>query len=147
MSERITYTLHELVAEINSYADSFLSRHYGVSYNLFELLAVLVEQAPTDITGLAQCLGISKAAVSKRLPSLSEWVVSTPSAGRRIVLTPTERARALVAEAGGELETRFARMFADSTMPGDTRPLAQISTELNNQLAALTRTIKEKDRP
>ena len=147
MADRITYTLHELVAEIDAYADAYLSRNYGVSYNLFEILAVLVENAPTDITGLAQCLGVTKAAVSKRIPTLTDWVIATPSTGRRILLSPTERARALVAKAGGELEVHFAEMFALSRRDGDTRSLPQISTDLNNQLVALTRIIQSKERP
>lgn len=147
MSDRLTYTLHELVAEMDAYADAYLARHHGVSYNLFELLVVLVENAPTDITGLARCLGVSKAAVSKRLPTLSEWVIATPSTGRRILLTPTERAHALVAEAGWELDTHFAAMFADSRRDDDPRPLAQVATELNDQLVALSRTIQLKERP
>ena len=41
MAERITVTLHELVAELDIYADAHLREHHGVSYNLFELLATL----------------------------------------------------------------------------------------------------------
>ncbi len=115
MAERITVTLHELVAELDIYADAHLREHHGVSYNLFELLATLAETAPIDITGLARCLRVTKAAVSKRVPTLvaDGWITADGGEGRRIVLGLTPRGAALVRIAGGELEAEFAGMLAE----------------------------------
>ena len=114
MAERITVTLHELVAELDIYADAHLREHHGVSYNLFELLATLAETAPIDITGLARCLRVTKAAVSKRVPTLADgWITADGGEGRRIVLGLTPRGADLVRIAGGELEAEFAGMLAE----------------------------------
>ena len=115
MAERITVTLHELVAELDIYADAHLREHHGVSYNLFELLATLAETAPIDITGLARCLRVTKAAVSKRVPTLvaDGWITADGGEGRRIVLGLTPRGADLVRIAGGELEAEFAGMLAE----------------------------------
>jgi len=115
MAERITVTLRELVAELDIYADAHLREHHGVSYNLFELLATLAETAPIDITGLARCLRVTKAAVSKRVPTLvaDGWITADGGEGRRIVLGLTPRGADLVRIAGGELEAEFAGMLAE----------------------------------
>lgn len=115
MAERITVTLHELVAELDIYADAHLREHHSVSYNLFELLATLAETAPIDITGLARCLRVTKAAVSKRVPALvaDGWITADGGEGRRIVLGLTPRGADLVRIAGGELEAEFAGMLAE----------------------------------
>lgn len=144
MADRITVTLHELVAELDLYADDYLQRHHGISFNLYETLAVLVEKAPIDITGLARCLRITKAAVSKRLPHLISdgWISASPGQGRQIILAPSEQTIALVRDAGGELEAHFATMLADprvTAAPGAVSP-----TTLNNQLSALTDIVIEK---
>lgn len=141
MADRITMTLHELVFELDTYADGYLRGAYGVSYNLFETLAALVGSAPIDITRLAVCLRVTKAAVSKRVPQLvaDGWAVATPGQGRQVVLEPTDRARALVREAGGELETRFAAVLGDPRLAGEVDIAA-----LNRQLNALTQILTEK---
>ncbi|WP_336631038.1 MULTISPECIES: MarR family winged helix-turn-helix transcriptional regulator [unclassified Microbacterium] len=115
MAERITVTLHELVAELDIYADARLRERHGVSFNLFELLATLAETAPIDITGLARCLRVTKAAVSKRVPALvaDGWITADGGEGRRIVLALTPRGAELVRRAGGELEAEFAGMLTE----------------------------------
>lgn len=115
MADRITVTLHELVSELDIYADARLRERYGVSFNLFELLATLAETAPVDITGLARCLRVTKAAVSKRVPALvaDGWVTAEGGEGRRIVLGLTPRGADLVRVAGGELEAEFAGMLGE----------------------------------
>ena len=76
MSDRLTFTLHELIAELDAYADGVLRSGYGVSFNHFQFLAVLADTEPTDMTTLARCLGVTKAAVSKRVPGLVDgsWI-------------------------------------------------------------------------
>jgi DNA-binding MarR family transcriptional regulator len=147
MADRITVTLHELVATMDEYADAHLRRHHGVSYNLFEFLAALVERAPLDISQLARCLRVTKAAVSKRVPGLvaDGWVRATPAGGRRVELAPTATAMALVQAAGGELDAEFAAVFAE-TPPMDSASTVSIAA-LNARLGDLTRVLEQKERP
>lgn len=99
----VTVSLHHIVALIDAYADARLTADFGVSFSEYHVIAVLFDEEPTDVTGLASCLGISKAAVSKRLPSLvRSGLVTTnpdPDHGRRILITLTDQARAIVAQA------------------------------------------------
>jgi len=135
MSDRLSFTLHELVSAIDSYADGILREHYGVDANLFITLATMSEEpGRVDVTTLARCLGVSKAAVSKRVPSLVEagWLEthSDPGNARRVVLTLTPQAASLVERAGTALDAEFTSMFAE--VP-DIDPVA-----LNASLSALT---------
>ena len=147
MSDRLTFTLHELIAELDAYADSALRGGYGVSYNHFQFLAVLFDAEPADMTTLAHCLGVSKAAVSKRVPSLVEggWITaeSPTGAGRSILLSLTPKGTALVRDAGEVLEREFAAMIAHPSLASD----AIDSPRLNAQLSALTDFIRQKPRP
>ena len=142
MSDKITFTLHELIAEIDAHADRILRERYGITGSQFIALAVLADEEPTDITTLAHCLGVTKAAVSKRVPSLVEagWVTtrSAPGQGRRVILELTDTARELVAQAGPELNARFAELI-------DHPDAAHIDlAKLNDQLATLTRILRQK---
>lgn len=147
MSARITVTLHELVAAMDGYADAYLQRHFAVSFNLFEFLNVLTEHAPIDITDLAKCLRVSKAAVSKRIPGLTAdgWVTTTPAGGRRIELTPTAAATDLVQRAGGELEREFASAFSANSSKVDANAVS--IDVLNERLNDLTRIFEQKEMP
>lgn len=146
MADRITVTLHELVAELDLYADAYLRAHHGVSYNLFEFLATLAELEPVDITGLARCLRVTKAAVSKRVPALvgDGWVTATPGPGRRVELGLTPRGRDLVDVAGGELELAFTEMLADPRLDPARSPGAVDPAALHAHLRTLTRIAIEK---
>ncbi len=148
MAERITVTLHELVAELDIYADAHLREHHGVSYNLFELLATLAETAPIDITGLARCLRVTKAAVSKRVPALvaDGWTTADGGEGRRIVLGLTPRGADLVRIAGGELEAEFAGMLAEMRNGPASAGDPIDDGALNAHLARLTDIVISKGR-
>lgn len=148
MAERITVTLHELVAELDIYADAHLREHHGVSYNLFELLATLAETAPIDITGLARCLRVTKAAVSKRVPTLvaDGWITADGGEGRRIVLGLTPRGADLVRIAGGELEAEFAGMLAEMRNGPASAGDPIDDGALNAHLARLTDIVISKGR-
>ena len=148
MAERITVTLHELVAELDIYADAHLREHHGVSYNLFELLATLAETAPIDITGLARCLRVTKAAVSKRVPALvaDGWITADGGEGRRIVLGLTPRSADLVRIAGGELEAEFAGMLAEMRNGPASAGDPIDDGALNAHLARLTDIVISKGR-
>lgn len=140
MADRITVTLHELVGELDLYADDYLRAHHRVTYNLFEFLATLAELAPVDITGLARCLRVSKAAVSKRVPGLvaDGWITATPGIGRRIELNLTAQGNQLVDVAGGELEQIFNEMLADPLLDPTQSPGAVEPGALHEHLRVLT---------
>ncbi|PZU40693.1 MAG: transcriptional regulator [Microbacterium sp.] len=151
MAERITVTLHELVSALDTYADAVLQSRYGVTYNQFEFLVAVHEQAPTDITGLAHCLRVSKAAVSKRVPGLvaEGWITTgtDPSHARRVMLALTPRAERLVHDAGGALDAEFTALFADPRLdPRRTAGAVDVPT-LNTHLAVLTDLVLEKGTP
>ncbi|MDE0571875.1 MarR family transcriptional regulator [Demequina sp. B12] len=142
MSDKLTFTLHEAVSVIDRAAEQFLQREYGVSGPIFVLLATCEEVEPTDVTSLAQCLSISKAAVSKRLPGLERdgWITlgKDPANARRVVITLTDKSRDVVRRAGAELEGRFAAVFNDPRA-------AHIDPQaLNRDLGIITQILLEK---
>ncbi|MFT4157527.1 MAG: MarR family transcriptional regulator [Microbacterium sp.] len=149
MADRITVTLHELVAELDLYADVWLRVRHGVSYNLFELLAALAERQPIDITRLAQCLGVTKAAVSKRIPAMvaDGWITASPGGGRRVELGLTPRGAELVQKAGGELEREFTGILSDPRLDPACTPGAVDPEAFHAHLRTLTRIILEKGLP
>lgn len=144
MSARITFTLHELVAELDAYADDILGAQYGVSFNHFEFLAVLSDVEPADMTALARCLGVTKAAVSKRVPALvaGGWITARTETGggRSVLLTLSPKGADLVRDAGAALETEFATMLGDPALSDDPIDVPR----LNRQLVALTALVQQK---
>lgn len=149
MADRITVTLHELVSELDIYADAWLRSRHGVSFNLFEFLAALAEQQPIDITGLAQCLGVTKAAVSKRVPTMvaDGWIVTASGGGRRVELGLTPRGAELVQQAGGELEREFTAILSDRRLDPTHTPGAVEPDAFHAHLRTLTEIIREKELP
>lgn len=141
MSDKITFTLHELVSELDNAADSLLTRRYGITASQFVFIATLVDYEPADVTTLARCLRVSKAAVSKRTPGLVKAGLITlsedPNHGRRVLVSATERAHELVESAGHELETQFAHLLQHP----DARDIDP--DVLNRQLTTLIRLLKE----
>ncbi len=146
MADRITVTLHELVAELDLYADTYLRAHHDVTYNLFEFLATLAELEPVDLTSLARCLRVTRAAVSKRAPVLEAdgWIVATAGPGRRVELALTGRGRDLVHRAGGELEEAFTDMLGDPRLDPLRSPGAIDPDALHTHLRTLTAIVLEK---
>lgn len=148
MAARLTVTLHELVGELDLFADAWLRDRHGVTFNLFEILATLSERAPIDITGLARCLRVTKAAVSKRVPALvaDGWLRTTAGEGRRILLELTPKGVELVRVAGGELEAEFAQMLTDPRLDPVSSGTGITPAALNAHLSALTDIVLAKGR-
>lgn len=146
VAERITFTLHHLVGALDAYADGVLLARHGVTFNHFHFLAVLSEEEPVDMTTLAACLGITKAAVSKRVPSLVRdgWIAtsSEPGSGRRVLLSLTSRGADLVRLAGGELDLEFREMWHEAELDGDTIDIART----NRLLEALIERVQQRGR-
>ena len=141
MATRITVTLHELVAGLDAYADAVLRAKHGSTFGEFHYLAVLGGLGTVDITTLADCMNLTKAAVSKRVPALvASGLVRTsndPANARRVLLSLTPRAAELVDRAGGELDATFTALLDDDP-PIDPEALHDVLRTL------LTR-IQQKD--
>ncbi len=141
MSDKITFTVHELVAELDAAADSMLTSRYDITISQFEFIATLVDNEPADITSLAHCLRVSKAAVSKRVPGMVKAGLITvrddPHHGRRLLVEATDRARDLVERAGRDLDQQFIALLEHPDAQG-IDPVA-----LNEQLTTLTALLKK----
>ena len=109
--ERITFTLHHLVNELDRIADGILRRQFSMTYSQFLFLVSIQDQGPLDLTNLARVLGVSKAAVSKRV----SWFVdrnlvllgSAEGTVRRVVLSLSPQGLQIVSEAAEVLDTTF----------------------------------------
>lgn len=122
LGDRITVTLHALVERIDAFADHMLRAQFRITYSQFFFLAVLssIERpGHPDVTEMAECLGVSKAAVSKRLTSFVDagWITlpGDPANARRVVLALTPAARELVANAAAALDASFTEHFSRIT--------------------------------
>jgi DNA-binding MarR family transcriptional regulator len=147
VSDRITVTLHHLISLMDSYADEMLQSAHGVTFSQFQFLAAVADLQPVDITTLARCLFVTKAAVSKRVPSLvaEGWITTSddPQHGRRVLLTLTPRALQLVVTAGGGLDDQFTSLFSDPRLGAEGIDVAH----LNRQLETLIDLVTEKGIP
>jgi DNA-binding MarR family transcriptional regulator len=118
LGDHLTVTLHLLVDRMDRFADVLLRERFGISFNQFQFIAVIANlpEAP-DITTLADCLGVSKAAVSKRVPAFVEANLVTtstdPANARRVLLSITPKAGRLLSEALPVLGASFAEEFDD----------------------------------
>lgn len=142
MSTKLSFSLHEATTALDASIEQFLVREHGVTLSQFVFLANCSEIEPTDVTKLAQRMVVSKAAVSKRVPSLvnAGWVETSqdPTNARRVVLSLTDESRALVEAATADLEARLARLFEDPRA-------AEIDTAtLNRHLTIITDLLLEK---
>lgn len=131
--KRISFLLNALVKEMNSQADSLLRARYSITYSQFLFLQVLAEATQLDVTRLAEALGVTKAAVSKRLEWFTErqLVMTThdPQNGKRVLISLTPQGELLARESGDYLEARF--MVAITETPNIDFP------RLNNDVHSL----------
>ncbi|WP_435298658.1 MarR family transcriptional regulator [Timonella sp. A28] len=115
---------------IEALAERYLRHHFDLTYHQYVLLLVLSRTEPTDATSLAECLNISRAAVSKRLPALEKAglvrVVQDPKNGRKLMLTTTPRAAQLVEQASPELENELRNVLARTRAGFDPVLMAQL---------------------
>ena len=112
---RVTFTLNRLVGEMNNNADSFLRKEFGLTYSQFLFLVHLDSAGTVSSSVLAKNMGVSRAAVSKRI----SWFTSrglvraghTPSDNRVLTLSATSKGKRLVAQMSDHLEQRFRQRF------------------------------------
>ena len=69
---RITFTLNELVYVLNSTAGRLLRANFELTYSQFLFMVTLMSQTNPTPSFLAECLGVSRAAVSQRLSWFQE---------------------------------------------------------------------------
>jgi DNA-binding MarR family transcriptional regulator len=135
--QRISFMLNSLVRVMNGQADALLRAEYSITHSQFVFLQVLSESGQLDITRLAQALGVSTAAVSKRI----EWFVERAlvrvdhdaANAKRVLVSLTAQGADLSKKSGDFLERRFLGAVAaapgvDFAALGDT--LATLTTHM-----------------
>jgi DNA-binding MarR family transcriptional regulator len=109
--------LHLLVAELDQEAEYLLQRQHGISHSQLAFMAPLLREGPLDATSLAERMGVSVPAVSKRIGWFGERgyirVDRDSAPGRRITLELTEVGAAVTTEAISSLEVGLARLLTD----------------------------------
>ncbi|MBU3976387.1 MarR family transcriptional regulator [Propionicimonas sp.] len=147
MADRFMVTLHELTSAMDTYADALLRRDHGLSFNEFEYLVVVAEHGGSDVTELARCLRLTKAAVSKRLPALEAAGLvrrsSDPHHRRRVLVNLTERGGQLLQVASAQLEAELDTVFR----PADSQQAELDTDRLNTDLLTLCKRIEAKELP
>lgn len=140
MLKDLAYLLQETIARMEHRVDTRLRSELGVSFNLFQFLAIVADEEPTDVTELASCLYISKAAVSKRLPVLAEegWltVAGQPGHGRRLRIQLTAKGRSLVSAGDSIIEHALAEALGDTVSPEEVARVHALMTTVNARLIA-----------
>jgi DNA-binding MarR family transcriptional regulator len=135
VEDRISFLLNDLVREMNGHADALLRSNFDLTHSQFVFLLVLREIGETDVTRLAQALGVTKGAVSKRLGWFTErHLVAThqlPDDAKRVMISLTRQGQTLSKEAGDFLEREF--LSAISTSPDFKQDL--LRNELQKMLA------------
>ena len=134
---RISFLLNHLVREMNSQANGLLWDKFEITYSQFVFLATVGENKDIDVTRLAQTMGVTKGAVSKRLSWFVErkFVTTHQTEGdaKRVLIAVTKKGAKLVGSAGHYLEKEF--LAAISKSPGFDQAILQ--TELSKMLLLL----------
>ena len=136
-SSRITFTLNELVYVLNSNADRLLRANFQLTYSQFLFLVTLRSQDKPTPSFLAECLGVSRAAVSQRLAWFQERnlvKVSRVSGNEKnLSLELTRKGELLATQSADFLEKEFRILFASGTsvdLEELDRTLTQVKTQL-----------------
>lgn len=134
---RITFTLNELVYVLNSTADRLLRANFELTYSQFLFLVTLMSQDKPSPSYLAECLGVSRAAVSQRLSWFQERSlvkVSRVSGNEKnLSLELTRKGELLASKSGDFLEKEFRILF-DGGSSVDLEQLDRTLTQVKTQL-------------
>jgi len=118
VENRISFLLNDLVREMNGQADSLLRGEFGLTHSQFVFLLILFQTEQIDVTRLAEALGVTKGAVSKRVGwFLERDLVSTfqsPGDAKRVLIALTPEGFKLAKSAGDFLEQRFLATITKS---------------------------------
>ena len=136
-TSRITFTLNELVYVLNSAADRLLRANFDMTYSQFIFLVTLMNQNNPTPSYLAECLGVSRAAVSQRLSWFQERnlvKVSRVSRNEKnLSLELTRKGELLATQSADFLEREFRILFAGRTSV-DLEDLDTTLTQVKTQL-------------
>ena len=136
-TSRITFTLNELVYVLNSTADRLLRANFELTYSQFLFLVTLMSQDKPTPSYLAECLGVSRAAVSQRLSWFQERNLVRVSRvfgnEKNLSLELTRKGELLATQSADFLEKEFRILFASETsvdLEKLDRTLTQVKTQL-----------------
>jgi DNA-binding MarR family transcriptional regulator len=136
-SSRITFTLNELVYVLNSTADRLLRANFDLTYSQFLFLVTLKSQDKPTPSYLAECLGVSRAAVSQRLSWFQERnfvnVLKVPGNEKNLALELTRQGELLAGRSADFLEKEFRILF-DQSASVDLEQLDKTLTQVKSQL-------------
>jgi len=136
-SSRITFTLNELVYVLNSTADRLLRANFELTYSQFLFLVTLMSQDKPTPSYLAECLGVSRAAVSQRLSWFQERnlvrVSRVSGNEKNLSLELTRKGELLATQSADFLEKEFRILFASGASV-DLEKLDKTLTQVKTQL-------------
>ena len=134
---RITFTLNELVYVLNSTADRLLRANFEITYSQFLFMVTLVSQTNPTPSYLAECLGVSRAAVSQRLSWFQERnlvkISKVSGNDKNLSLALTRKGETLAAESADFLEKEFRVIFKNASFV-DLDKLDKTLTQIKTQL-------------
>ena len=114
-TSRITFTLNELVFVLNSTADRLLRANFEITYSQFLFLVTLMSQTNPTPSYLAECLGVSRAAVSQRLSWFQERnlvkISRVSGNDKNLSLALTRKGETLTTQSADFLEKEFRVLF------------------------------------
>ena len=112
---RITFTLNELVYVLNSTADKLLRANFEITYSQFLFMVTLMSQSNPTPSYLAECLGVSRAAVSQRLSWFQERnlvkISKVSGNDKNLSLALTRKGETLATQSADFLEKEFRVLF------------------------------------
>jgi DNA-binding MarR family transcriptional regulator len=112
---RITFTLNELVYVLNSTADRLLRVNFELTYSQFLFMVTLMSQTNPTPSYLAECLGVSRAAVSQRLSWFQERnllkISKVSGNDKNLSLALTRKGETLTTQSADFLEKEFRIIF------------------------------------
>ena len=114
-TSRITFTLNELVYVLNSTADRLLRANFEITYSQFLFMVTLMSQTNPTPSYLAECLGVSRAAVSQRLSWFQERnlvkISKVSGNDKNLSLALTRKGETLTTQSADFLEKEFRLIF------------------------------------
>jgi DNA-binding MarR family transcriptional regulator len=136
-TSRITFTLNELVYVLNSTADRLLRANFEITYSQFLFMVTLMSQTNPTPSYLAECLGVSRAAVSQRLSWFQERnlvkISKVSGNDKNLSLALTRKGETLAAESADFLEKEFRVIFKNASFV-DLDKLDKTLTQIKSHL-------------
>ena len=134
---RITFTLNELVYVLNSTADRLLRANFEITYSQFLFMVTLMSQTNPTPSYLAECLGVSRAAVSQRLSWFQERnlvkISRVSGNDKNLSLALTRKGETLSTQSANFLEKEFRVLF-DNAAFVDLDKLDKTLTQIKSHL-------------